>query len=124
MAALASEIAAKEWPHDRLERWGKWARCAALGESSDAAGYLRERLDHAHDTEPTAEIAITDRAVAKVKVARRDYWRVLGRYYLSDRSEYEIALEIGHNIGRVTAMLRQSRMLIGFHILQLEKQEQ
>lgn len=121
MAAVAAEVEDRDWPNKRLLDWGRWARCAVPGDGSSAEGYLRERLDHAHDTGATAEIAETDRAVARVKVSRKDYWKVLARYYMTDLSEYEISLEIGHNIDRVSAMLRQAKMLVAHHIGLLQR---
>ena len=64
---------------------------------------------------------MTDRAVAQVRNVRRDYWRVLARYYMTDRSEYEIAQEFRQTMERVSAQLRQARVLVGFHILQIER---
>lgn len=83
---------------------------------------MRERLDHAHASEPTPEIAETDKAVARMRSQRKDYWRVFARYYLNptELSEYEIAIEIGHSIERVSAMLRQARILVGHHIHRLQ----
>ena len=107
--------------HKRLLAWGLWARCPAPGECSTAEGYMRERLDHAHIGEPTDEVAATDRAVAQVRIDRRDYYRVLARYYMTDRSEYEISQELRQPIERVTAVLRQARMLVGYLILQTER---
>lgn len=110
-----------DWPHDRLIDWGLWARCPSPGEGSTAEGYLRERLDHSHDSEPTLEISVTDKAVAQVRIQRRDHYRHLARYYMSDRSEYEISQELRQSIERVTTMLRQARFLVGHIILQIER---
>jgi hypothetical protein len=84
---------------------------------------MRERLDTAHDGEPTAEIAITDKAVAQMWIDRPDYKKPFNLFYLNptELSEGEISDRVGHNEERVRAMLRQARMLVGFHIVQLEK---
>lgn len=108
--------------HMKLVAWGRWARCAMPGAEGTAVGYLRQRLDHAHEGEPTPEIELTDRAVARMKVLRPDYWGVFARYYLnpSELSEYEIAEETGRTMERVTAMLRQARILVAHHMHTLQ----
>jgi hypothetical protein len=79
---------------------------------------MRERLDHAHMGEPTAEVAETDRAVAQMRTQRKDYWKIFARYYLNptELSEYEIAIEVGLGVQRVEATLRQARILVGYHL--------
>lgn len=108
--------------HLLMLAWGRWARCPAPGAEGTAAGYLRQRLDHAHDGEPTPEIELTEKAVAKMRAARPDYWSVVARYYLnpSQLSESEIADEVGYNVQRVAAMLRQARILVGHHLHALQ----
>jgi hypothetical protein len=110
------------WLHARLSRWAAWARCPMPGAEGTAIGYLRERLDHAHDTQPTEEIAVTDKAVAQMRVKRKDYWRVFADFYLNpgEPSEYEIARQHNYPTERVTAMLRQARFLVGHYIFRLE----
>lgn len=82
---------------------------------------MRERLDHAHDSEPTAEVEQTDRAVARMKVARPDYWKVFARFYLNptELSVYEIAIELKYTTDRAEAVLRQAKMLVGYHLHKL-----
>jgi hypothetical protein len=117
-AVMDTEIRGEKWVHERLERWGKWSRCSLPGGSGSAEGYLRERLDHSYD-DPSDEIMETDKAVARVKIERKDYYRVIRRFYIGELSEYEISLDIGETIDRVTAMLRQSRFLVCYKLLQL-----
>jgi len=104
--------------HDRCLAWGHWARCAQPGAEGTSEGYLRQRLDHAHEGEPTEEVAETDKAVARMRVARPDYWKMFARYYLNptELSEYEIAIEIGYNVQRVEATLRQARIMVGYYL--------
>jgi hypothetical protein len=104
--------------HMRCVSWGHWARCAMPGAEGTSEGYLRQRLDAAHPGEPSAEVAETDKAVARMRVARPDYWRFFARYYLNptELSEYEIALELGYSLERVEATLRQARILVGYHL--------
>jgi hypothetical protein len=106
--------------HERCVEWGHWARCAQPGAEGTSEGYLRQRLDPAHAGEPTPSVAATDRAVAKMRVQRREYWKTFARYYLNPTalSEYEISLEIGHSPAHVEAVLRQARILIGYHLHQ------
>ena len=106
--------------HDRCVRWGAWARCAQPGAEGTAEGYLRERIDHAHDSEPTEEIVETEKAVAKMRAQRADYWSAFARYYLNPTalSEEEIAHELGRRIDLINAQLRQARILVGFYLLQ------
>lgn len=113
----------RDWLHERLCRWADWARCPEPGHVGTSEGYMRERLDHAHEGEPTAEIEITDKAVGRMRVSRPDYWPVFARFYLNPAalSTYEISLQIGHHEERVKAMLRQSQMLVGHNIFKLEK---
>lgn len=121
---MATKDASRDEPrdiHDRCVEWASWARCPAPGGGSEASGYLRERTESEHAGEPTAEIALTDRAVARMKVQRKDYWRAFSRYYLNPTSltEEEIADDIHLPAERVNAMLRQARILVGFHLHQL-----
>ena len=106
--------------HERCLRWGSWARCAQPGAEGTSEGYLRERLDHAHESEPSPEVAETEKAVAKMAVQRADYYRAFKRYYLNPTqlSEDEIADELRMSLERVNAMLRQARILIGYHLHQ------
>lgn len=123
MVAIAREVIERDWPHARLLRWASWARCPSPGGVGTAEGYLRELTAPGHDGEPTPEIAVTDKAVAKMWVERPDYYRVFSMFYLNptELSAYEIARLVRHNVDRVEAMLRQSRMLVGHHITRLEK---
>lgn len=109
--------------HELCVRWGRWARCAEPGADGTSEGYLRERIDHGHESEPTAEIALTDKAVGKMKVQRKDYWRPFARYYLNPTSlsEEEIAALLAMPTMRVNAMLRQARILVGYHLHQLRQ---
>lgn len=102
--------------HDRCVKWGNWARCAMPGAEGTSEGYLRERTGQAHIGEPDEEVAATELAVAQMRTQRRDYWAAFARYYLNptDRSEEEIADELGFSEARINAMLRQARILIGY----------
>jgi hypothetical protein len=104
--------------HDRCVTWGAWARCALPGAEGTSEGYLRERTDAAHAGEPTEEVAETERAVNKMRMARPDYWSAFKRYYLNPTalSEEEISDATGYNPLRVNAMLRQARMLIAHYL--------
>ena len=104
--------------HHRCIKWGNWARCAMPGAEGTSEGYLRERTDQAHMGEPDEEVAATERAVAKMRVQRKDYWSAFARYYLSptELSEEEIADELGFSEERINAMLRQARILVGYHL--------
>lgn len=104
--------------HKRCLDWGQWARCAQPGAEGTSEGYLRERTDQAHAGEPTEEVAATDRAVAKMRAQRQDYWKFFARYYLNptELSEFEIAGELGFSLERVEATLRQARILVGYHL--------
>lgn len=106
--------------HKRCLAWGNWARCAMPGAEGTSEGYLRERTDQAHIGEPDEEVAETERAVAKMRFQRRDYWAAFARYYLNptELSEEEIADDLGFSEERVNAMLRQARILIGYHLHQ------
>ena len=108
--------------HDRCLAWGAWARCVLPGESTTAEGYLRERLDHAHEGIPSPEVAQTERAVARMKVSRKAYWPVFARYYLNptELSEEEISRLLLIPEPRVNAMLRQARMLVGYYLQHTE----
>jgi hypothetical protein len=90
------------------------------GAEGTSEGYMRERTDQAHVGEPSEEVAETDKAVGKMRVQRAQYWRIFARYYLNptELSEYEIAIDLGHNIEFVEATLRQARMLVGYHLHQ------
>lgn len=119
MSALAVEIEDKDWPHARLLRWAAWARCPVPGAVGTAEGYMRELTAHGHEGEPTPEIAETDKAVAKMYVERPYYKRVFNFYYLNptELSYYEIAsLLAGMTEARVEAIVRQSKMLVGYHL--------
>jgi hypothetical protein len=121
MAAVVREISdaqGEKWVHKRLLEWAPWARCASPGTEGTSEGYLRERTDPGHPGEPTAEIARTDKAVAKMRVERKDYWRPLAMFYLEpgEISEYEISLRFGYSLERTAEMLRQARILIGYHL--------
>jgi hypothetical protein len=123
MAAVLKQVDSRDEPreiHSRCVSWGQWARCAMPGAEGTSEGYLRERTDQAHIGEPSEEVAETDKAVAKMRVQRPDYWKAFSRYYLNPTalSEYEIAGDIGYSIERVGAMLRQARILIGYHLHQ------
>jgi hypothetical protein len=111
--------------HKLCVAWGRWARCALPGADGTSQGYLRERIDHAHAGEPTPEIALTEQAAAKMRVERKDYWAAFARYYLNptDLSEEEIADMLEMPLHRVTATLRQARILVGFHLHKLRNQE-
>lgn len=110
-----------KWVHNLCVEWANWARCAEIGLVSLSEGYMRERLDKAHDTEPSQLVALADKAIARMFVKRPDYGRVFKRYYLNptELSEYEIGLQVGHNEARVKAMLRQSRFLVGYYLTEL-----
>lgn len=128
MSAVVAERPRRRWSgtgrdeprdiHKRCVTWGQWARCAQPGAEGTSEGYMRERTDAAHAGEPTEEVAATDRAVAKMRAQRKDYWKFFSRYYLNptELSEYEIAGETGFSIERVEATLRQARILIGYHL--------
>jgi len=118
MAAVPSFLSEFDEPreiHKLCVEWASWARCAELGAVSQSDGYLRERTSPGHPGEPTEDVAITDRAVARMRTQRRDYYALVARYYLNPTgmSEYEVSLHTGYTIERVNAMLRQARMLIG-----------
>src|SRR5688572_18064697 len=118
MVALASEIEDKDWPNARLVRWASWARCPMPGGVGTSEGYMREPTAPGHEGEPTVEIAQTDVAVAKMYVARPDYKKCFDRYYLNpaELSYHEIGMMVGMNEARVEAVVRQAKMLVGYHI--------
>jgi len=122
---MGESVMSYDWPHERCERWAEWARCPTPGAEGTSEGYLREALDKSYQgLEPGEEIAITDAAIARMKVSRKDYWRIFKRFYLTPGalSEYEIALDMSYTVERVTATIRQSLMLVGYHIHQVEKE--
>jgi len=109
--------------HERLVTWAQWARCAEPGREGTSEGYLRERLDPAHDGEPTPEIQETERAVATMKLARPDYWRYFAGFYLTPpegRSEYEVSRSTGQPIERVREILLRCRRMVGYNIDRME----
>jgi hypothetical protein len=123
MVAVVVQMPERDWPHSRLVRWANWARCPEPGSVGTSEGYLREPTAPGHEGEPTAEIEVTDKAVARMWVERPDYYRVFAMFYLSpsELSTYEIARHVRHNVTRVEAMLRQARMLVGHKIRLLER---
>jgi hypothetical protein len=125
MAAVVAEVIDRDWPHARLVRWANWARCPEPGAVGTSEGYLREPTAPGHEGVPTPEIEVTDKAVARMWVERPDYYKVFAMFYLSpdERSTYEIARTVRHNVARVEAMLRQARMLVGHKIRVLEREE-
>lgn len=127
MVALANEVRSADEPiaiHKLCIQWGAWARCALPGADGTSKGYLRERVDKAHEGEPTAEIALTESAIARMKIQRQDYWRYFARYYLNPTqlSEFEISNETNTPLERVTAILRQARILVGYHRYRLQSE--
>jgi hypothetical protein len=122
-AVMREGVKGREWPHDRLVEWANWARCPLPGAEGTSEGYLRERTDQAHPGEPTAEIVITEKAVGKMYVERPHYTKAFNMYYLTptEVSEYEISLRLFQPIERITAILRQARILVGHHIYNIER---
>ena len=83
---------------------------------------MRERLDHAHDSaEMTPEIAITERAAARVKNHHRKCWRVFSRYYLGRLGEVEIAALLNRPEQVVKSQLNTARSCIHGYIMELER---
>ena len=82
---------------------------------------MRERLDRANDSaEMTPSIEVVEKALAQVKSERRDYLRVIKRYYLSRRNEIEIASEWNRSANRVRDLLKQAKACTAGHIQKLE----
>jgi len=107
---------------NRLERWAAWARGPPIGSATTAEGYLRERLDTAADSdELTQEIMLTEKAVARTKLERKEYWRVIARYYLGRLSFIEIALFYHVPEHGVKSLWMQARSRVGDHIATLER---
>lgn len=105
----------------RLERWADWARSPSPGACNGAEGYLRERLDSCHDSaEMSAEIEITERAVARTKKQHPKYTRIIKRYYLGRRNTMEIASEFGVPEAYVIRNLENARSCIHEHICEVE----
>jgi len=127
VSAVAKERRGKDEPRDihyLCVDWGRWARCAMPGAEGSSEGYLRERTSPSHPGEPSPEVALTEKAVAKMRIDRKDYWSVFARYYLNptELSESEIADELDYSPQRVEAMLRQARILVGYHLHSLSRQ--
>jgi len=119
MAAVPDFVSSFDEPqaiHKLCLEWASWARCAEPGAVTQSDGYLRERTSPGHPGEPTPDIALTDKAVAKMRILRRDYYKYFSRYYLNPTaiSEYEIHRQTGTPIERVNAILRQARTLVGY----------
>lgn len=112
--------------HKRCVKWAVWARCAAPGAEGTAEGYLRERTDAGHASEPDEEVAETEQAVGRMYFDRPDYRPAFDRYYLNptELTEEEVAFQLRFTVGRVNAMLRQARILIRQKLLQLERERE
>lgn len=92
---MSSYDARKEL-HERMDRWASWARSPENRPTapSDVAGYLKERLDQAHDSaEFTKEIENTERAVARTWLEDKAYKRIIKCYWLGRLSFIEIAMK-------------------------------
>ena len=105
----------------RLERWSNWARSPQIGSTGSTVGYLKERLDKAHDIDMNDEIAITERAVARTKMEDKAYWRVIARYYLGRLSCIEIALTFHVSEHGIKRLLLEAKGRIGDHIATMEQ---
>ncbi len=106
---------------ERLERWANWARSPSMGSVNSVSGYLKERLDQAADSyEMTDEIAITERAMARVKLEEKAYWRVIARYYLGRLSCIEISLQFFTSEHGIKLLLLEAKSRVGEHIATLD----
>jgi len=107
----------------RLERWANWARSPSMGAPIGVVGYLKERLDIAHDSdEMTDEIAVTERAVARAKLEEKAYWRVLARYYLGRLSIVEIALFFHTSEDGLKRLFLEAKGCVSKHIYESEQE--
>lgn len=104
----------------RLESWANWARSPQMGSTGSVVGYLKERIDKAHDIDMTDEIAITERAVARTKIEDKAYWRVISRYYLGRLSCVEISLQFYTSEHGIKSLLLQAKSRIGDHIATMD----
>ena len=105
----------------RLERWADWARSPSMGGVGGSAGYMRERLDKAADSfEMTDEIAATERAIARTKLQRKLYWKIIQRYYLGRLSLMEIAYFFHASESRIKATYDEACVVIHRNILEIE----
>lgn len=81
--------------HDLLMAWAPWARDDNIGGNGVAVGYLKPRLDRAHDGEPPRDYWIVDKIVAPHRRDRTNYWTAVAMFYLGERCLWEIAKELG-----------------------------
>ena len=122
-AESAALLSTKELDQ-RLERWANWARSPSMGAPIGVVGYLKERLDIAHDSdEMTTEIAITERAVARAKLEEKAYWRVLARYYLGRLSIVEIAMFFHTSEDGTKQLFLEAKGCVAGHIYDIEREK-
>jgi len=109
---------------ERLERWANWARSPSMGAPLSVVGYLKERLDIAHDSaEMTDEMVVTERAVARTKMEDKAYWRVLARYYLGRLSIVEIALFFHTSEDGLNRLFLEAKGKVASHIYDIEQEK-
>ncbi len=108
---------------DRLEDWAKWARSPTVGAIGSEVAYMKARHDTPADSaEMTDEVAITERALARVKMEDRAYWNIIEKYYLGRQPVVFIALSIDKPKDRVQSLLDEAIGRVGEHIFLLECQ--
>lgn len=119
---MVAQLYSSDELEERLVKWGEWARSPLIGSANGSAGYMRERLDRTADSdELTAEIAVTERAVARTKLEEKAYWRVIARTYMGDLSAAEIASFFNVSEDSINRLLANARASVQNHIYEIER---
>jgi hypothetical protein len=96
--------------HQLLEEWAIWAREPMAGDSGGGDGYMREKLDQAHDSaEMTDRIANAEKALARLGQKNRIWLKILKKYYLARKGEAEIASGMRLTEGYTRNLLKEGR---------------
>ena len=108
---------------ERLERWAAWARGPTVGAISTEVGYMAERLDTPADSdEMTAEIIVTERAIARTKMEDKAYWRVIAKYYLGRQSIIIMSLLWHVSEDGLKRLFDEAKGRVGEHIFDIENE--
>ena len=120
--ADASLDVADDEAHQLLEEWAAWAREPMGGfGNSGLEGYMREKLDHAHDSaEMTPRIERAEKALAMVKAQNRIWLKVIKKYYLARRGPAEIASELRMTHGYVRDLLKSGKNCFWSYYLEIK----
>ena len=103
-----NELKPNEIGDSLLCEWALWNRDGHGGVSS-SEGYLRERLDQAHDGNPPDEVERTEKILAKLRLEGwfQTHWRVIKHYYLGGKSVEETYRSIERTEGFTRLLLKE-----------------